>query len=469
MDILRAARAMVSRWKPRVYASQGVSGGWGGRWWLPAAKFDYQTEAGKVYDSSAVGIALNWLMRTWPEARWVVQREQSDGTFKVEPRHDALKVLRRPNGWYDGTSMQTALVLSLCVDGNAYALKLRDRAGRVLGLFYVAHWQMRPMSDRDNEGGHKLITYYEYTPIGGTPEPVPIEDVVHLRWGLDPMDTRRGLSPLGAQLREVCSDNEASTYAAALLRNMGVPSAMLSPKPAQPGMPPAQQTPEQQEKFRKQWRERFQGEGVGSPMVAPWPLDVHQLGMTPEQMALDKVRRIPADRVTAALGLNSMVLGLPSESKTYSNYAESREAAYEDCVIPLRRLFAEQATQQILDRDWPGDGLEFASDYSEVRVLQADQDKLYGRVGKVFQVGLIDRATGKGLLKLPFDAADEGVYATDFAGRTVADRAEDEKQAAKAAVVAQLIELGVSAEAAARAVGFDADLAGALARRDWVE
>lgn len=60
-----------------------------------------------------------------------------------------------------------------------------------------------------------------------------------------------------------------------------------------------------------------------------------------------------------------------------------------------------------------------------------------------------------------------------YAGRlvcrwSVADRAEDEKQAAKAAVVAQLIELGVSAEAAARAVGFDADLAGALARRDWV-
>lgn len=468
MNILRAAQSLFGR-RPKVYASEGTAGVSGFRWWLPGARYDYRTEAGDSWESSVPSICLNWLNRTWPEPRWCAKRKVRDGSevrFE-EVEHPAVAAIENPNRWYDESVLWAGTLLSYHLDGNAYWLKLRDRLGSVAGFVYVPHFQMRPMADKYNPGGRELVTYYEYTPIGGTPEPVPLEEVVHFRCGIDPRDVRKGLSPLAAQLREVCSDNEAGTFSAALLRNMGVPSVILAPKPAGQGMGPPNVTPEQKDMLRAQWRQRLSSEGAGSPFVAPFPMDALPLGLSPEQLALDKVRRMPADRICAAFGLSTLIVGLPSESKTYSNYAEARESAFEDCVIPLRRTFGKQFTQQVIRRDYPGDDAHLMSDYSEIRVLQEDRDKLFKRTADVYKAGVVDRAKAKELIGMTPDGADVGVYATDFAGRQISDRAEDEKQATKAGIVAQLIELGVDAEAAARAVGFDRELAGQLARRDW--
>ena len=56
------------------------------------------------------------------------------------------------------------------------------------------------------------------------------DDIIHYRDGIDPENDRFGLSGLSAVLREVFTDNEAATYSAAILRNMGVPSIIVTPK-----------------------------------------------------------------------------------------------------------------------------------------------------------------------------------------------------------------------------------------------
>ena len=55
-------------------------------------------------------------------------------------------------------------------------------------------------------------------------------DVVHFRHGINPHDLRKGLSPIHGVLREIFMDLEASNFVASLLRNMGVPGVVISPK-----------------------------------------------------------------------------------------------------------------------------------------------------------------------------------------------------------------------------------------------
>src|SRR6185295_14801434 len=59
---------------------------------------------------------------------------------------------------------------------------------------------------------------------------LPYKDVIQFKNGIDPCNTRKGLSPLAAAMREIFTGTEVANFSATLLRNMGVISYMLSPK-----------------------------------------------------------------------------------------------------------------------------------------------------------------------------------------------------------------------------------------------
>ncbi len=76
-----------------------------------------------------------------------------------------------------------------------------------------------------------FISHYRYSPGGiAAPMEIPPEDVVHFRHGINPRNIRMGLSPLDGVIREIFVDLESSNFVASLLRNMGVPSVVISPK-----------------------------------------------------------------------------------------------------------------------------------------------------------------------------------------------------------------------------------------------
>jgi len=77
---------------------------------------------------------------------------------------------------------------------------------------------------------------------------------------------------------------------------------------------------------------------------------VDRLGLTPEELALDRLRRIPESRICGALRLPAMLVGLSvgDEQRTFSNYAQARRAGYEDCLGPMHRRFARQLTRDLL-------------------------------------------------------------------------------------------------------------------------
>lgn len=411
------------------FPGTGGGRGHGGLTWtgflkqLPGTRYDYRREAGDLWDNSVVLALIKWQCKVYPEARQVVMRPARDGKLKPVYSHPLLNLLKKPNSWYSKSVLEAGLLLSLAVDGNAYLLKLRSAIGKVVGLHYVPHFMMTPVWPND---GSEFISEYAYT-VDGTTYFLPTSEVVHLRDGIDPRNPRKGLSALGAVLREICTDNEAATFAASLLRNMGIPGVVITPKQMVPGVPAL--TPSQIDEFLDKWDNKFRGDGRGQPFLNSLPLDVQKASFSPEEMSVDKTRNIAVGRICAAFNLDPMVIGMPSENKTYSNYEEARSAAYESNIIPLHCIIDEQLTEQLMpDMFNVGPNDILGRDYSQIRVLQEDLNKLHKRAQDGYKAGILKRKDARRMISEEFDETLDDVYLSDVTAQIAADQQEQQDQ-----------------------------------------
>ena len=381
------------------------------------SNFDYASEAGKIYDNGVVLPAINWKANAISECRLIVQKRKADDTWEdagqLPAAKDAVRCIANPNDYYDDSALWRGLQLSWDVRGNGYWLKRRDNLNRLIGFYWVPHMQIRPMMNRDNEAGTKLVTHYMYKPYQGSEQPMDIEDVVHVRYGVDPLDPKCGLSPLAAEFRDICADNEVSTWLAALLRNGATPGVMFIPKPGATGTVQAP-TPGQKSALKELW-DSFRRDKRGEAMMVPMPVDVVMPAFNPQQMELGKLRDIPTARICAALGGDPMVFGLPSDQKTYSNLEEATDACGKRTILPAIKDWAKQIGRQVLP-EFGMDPLEYRFwwDVSDVSWLQDEVDELHTRWREDFKVGGIDRWTFKEKIGVAPDPGDKDVYTTDF-------------------------------------------------------
>jgi len=377
---------------------------WMGAASLPGSNYNYERAAGTLWENSAVMPCLAAIMRTFPEAPMQITRE-IEGKKRSIPTHPLAVLLDNPNPGYSAETLMQATLLSYHVDGNAYWRKLRSASGKTVQLWYVPHWQIAPQWSQD---GSDYISHYLHT-VDNHQERIPLEDIIHYRFGLNPNNYRLGLSPLRSVLREIAADNECSAYVTAILRNMGIPGAVISPS-----HPDHTLTPEQAEKLKQMWAAQFTGEGRGALLASSMGIKVERVGLSPEDMALDKIRQIPEARICAALGVPASLVGLSvgDQQKTYSNYSEAREAFYESNIIPTQAMFARELQRQLMPEFGNVSTDKIGWDYSDVRILQGDHDRKAARIEKLYKAGIINRAQALEMLDMPFGDADAQVYAS---------------------------------------------------------
>lgn len=358
--------------------------------------------------SSVVSAPLLWIGRNFPEAPPALWQKTGDsgeeerviGKGEHGGDHPMLELLERPNEYYAGSVFWMATVMDWHLSGNGYWIKLRDRGGRPRELWWIPSGLMTPIGDE-----RTFIDHYEYR-IGTEKVNLPPSEVVHFRYGLDREDPRKGRSPLSALLQEVFTDQEAAEFTAALLGNMGVPGVVVSP--AATGITPS---PGDVDATKEYLKGGFTGDRRGEPLVMSGPTRVEQFGFNPQQMQLREARRIPEERVSAVLGVPAIVAGLGAglDRSTFSNFAEAREAAYQDNIIPGQRLVSEDVRFQLLPDFEPDDywGYRFGFDLSGVRVLQEDRNDLVKRLDVGIRGGWIQVAEGRRAVELEVSDADE--------------------------------------------------------------
>jgi phage portal protein BeeE len=189
-----------------------------------------------------------------------------------------------------------------------------------------------------------------------------------------------------------------------------VPGLLISPTGDQ------EIDPDSAEYLKREVLNRTSGDDRGKPFIAGGPVKVSQFGFDPKSMDVRALRRVPEERIAAALGIPAVVLGYGAglDRSIYNNVAEAREAAYESYLLPLQRIIAETLASHLLTEfdQRPAAFIEF--DNSAVRVLAEDSDNLAKRLVALYEGGLIKRGEARTQLGLEATPADE-VYFTELA------------------------------------------------------
>ena len=365
---------------------------------LKRTRFDYRREVGDGLDSSVVTAPIMWIQRAVPEAKLTICSELADGEEEYLKDHPMLALIKTPNEFYGDIVLWTATILSLCGDGNAYWVIVRDGVGRPAALWWVPHWMMEPMWPAD---GSLFISHYRYSPGGGRGQiDLPFDDVVHFRHGMNPRNMRKGLSPLDGVIREIFIDLESSNFVASLLRNMGVPGVVISHKAG------AIPNPEDVEATKTWFKQAFGGDNRGGPLVMGAPTDVQPYGFNPQQLNMSEGRDVAEERVCAALGIPAAIVGFGAglqQTKVGATMEELRKLAWNNGVLPILRILADELQRSLLPQFGDAAGMEVEWDTSDVIALQEDEDKRTDRLNKQLAAGAITLFEWRVEMGLPAD------------------------------------------------------------------
>jgi HK97 family phage portal protein len=317
------------------------------------------------------------------------------------------ELIEHPNPFYSGELLWRMTMAEYFIYGNAYWLMVGSKVGSVAELWWVPQALMRP---RWKENGNSYIDWYDYTPDPSRTDRVykiPIENVVHIRHLLDPDNIRVGMSPLKPVLREIWTDDEAANFTAALLRNLGHPGIIISP-----GDEEIEFTDEDADAMKIQYQANFSNDKRGEPMIVSSPVKIEKLSLSPEEMSLTELRRIPEERISACLGVNPIVTGLGAglQASTFRNYKEARGAAYDESLIPTQRMVAGELNRSMLPRFESAPTFRVRFDLSNVRALLDDQLQLLRRADMGVKTGWITVGAGMRMIGMSTAGQDYDYY-----------------------------------------------------------
>lgn len=390
---------------------------WPSNRWNVSGLHDERTYMGLVGDgrgSSLLMACVSWVVNAFTQMRPMVVQIADEDELSAEQvvGHAVTRLFRRPTfdptmgrSYYSWMTMIAGVLVSFIVDGNGYLLKVRGAggAGKPVQLWYAPHWTLEPKGDPENP--NVFIAYYDYCPDGTTHIPVRVEDVVHFRDGVDPDNTRKGLSKVKTLLREIYTDEEAARWTASLLRNHALPGLILSPK-----MP--LENPDDAKDVKNRLNTEFGGDRRGTGLVLGGPADITTVGFSPDQMKLGDIRDIPEERISSAVGIPAAVVGFGAglqSTKVGATMAELVDLAWQNGVMPRAHMIAAEITEQILAEfeATAAEGLEFVFDTTRVPIMADYRNKEADTLEKLMRWSIVRRGEARRRLGLPIGPRDE--------------------------------------------------------------
>ena len=370
---------------------------------LPGSTKDWSRIAGDLGLNGIVASAIDWYVRNYPQATARYYRPVDSQQAEPVEDHPVIKLMAQPDPMIMGSLFWGWVIQDYKLFGNTYLRKIRSTTrGVVTALQFLPQDMVRPVGNGTNP-----LTHYVYTTDGRSFD-IPVSDIIHIRYNRDPQDIRLGRSPVMAVLREIATDNTASTTAYGLLANGAMPSLIVGPDAKDQTVDISMDDARQ---VKRQLHEDLTGDGSGGIVVMTGAYKLDRVSLTPSELALDSVRRVPEERICSALGINPMVLGLGSglERSTYSNYERAQQAAWEDGMVPLLRTLADAITADLLP-EYPetqeGDFVQY--DLETVRALADDLAAEAERAERLYKAGIIDRAEAKRIAGLEAVPEDTG-------------------------------------------------------------
>ena len=372
---------------------------------LPSSNRDWVSEAGDLSLNSIVAISVRWYLTNFSQVEFVLKQREGGQYTELEDA-EIIDLLRDPmSGKQTPSQVYGNFIQDYLLRGNGYLRKIRGVGKSVIALEYLPSDMVRA------EGTQKIsITNYIYTSQGAEYY-IATEDIIHWRYGRDTTDVRYGRSPLTSLLREVATDNLASSTAYGLLRNGAIPSILIGPDNNNMAV---DISPDDARQIKQKLRQDFNGDSAGGIAVMSGAYKLDKISYSPSELDLGEIRRLPEERIPAAFGLNAVVLGLGAglERSTYNNYQAAQEAAWSDGMLPLLDSLCEILTYSLLIDFAPAPGSQISYDLSSVRALAEDKYAESKRASELYKSGVISRSQAKMMIGLEVEPDDDLIYFT---------------------------------------------------------
>lgn len=400
--------------------------------WAGSAPYDLRRHA-DLAANSVVSIGLSWIRRNVTKGRLVVGTLQPDGTYKEVPGHPIYELFRRPNPFDTWEATLGGTSDSLKVKGNAYWIIATTPLGEAAEVYWVPNHQIQV------DGGANGASRY-WLSAGGRRIGYPPERVVHFRDGIDPNARWMGMCDLVRQLANAASIDFAQRYTTAVLRNAHG-GKVLAPKEQVGEVLDGSPEAVQMGALARKLEDGISGENAGRVIETSLPVELLDAGLGPEEMGLERITHRPEAYLLAALGLNSLVLGLPSsvDQSTYANKGEARRDAWENGPLPVQDLIAAGIQQRLLPFFAESGADTCWWDRRDVEALREDRTARANRAITLYggPVATLNEARGEYDLK-PVQGGD--------ATPIDEEAAQAEAQAAAAATAAQAAADGAGGE-----------------------
>jgi HK97 family phage portal protein len=282
--------------------------------------------------------------------------------------HPLRRLIKQPNPFMDEYDLWYSVVVFQKLAGGAYFEKERDRAGRVIRL-----WPLRPDWVRPVRSGSEFIGGYEFGVPGRDKVTLAARDVLDFKL-FDPLNHYRGFAPAAVAGRVGDVDNATTDYLKLFMEKGGMPPGLLKTKQKLADTDVSD--------IRRRWGERYGGiEHWLSPAVLDQDAEYQQTGLSFKDMGFEMLDARAEARICMVLDVPPILVGakVGLDRATYSNYAEARQAWWEDSLTPLYRNF-ESVIVNDLGREFGG--VEAAFDLSAVPAFREQTDALYARANE---------------------------------------------------------------------------------------
>jgi len=305
--------------------------------------------------------------------------------------HPFLALIEKPNPWQSGAEWWRAKISYLLLEGQGF-----DECVRGSGQTPVELWTLRPDRmtvklaptgvPRGYEyGAGKNKLFYPADPQTGK------SDIRHVML-FDPLNEWSGQSPIEAAAYGIDQHNECMKWQQALIQNSARPSgAMMMDKETT-------MSDEQFQRLRDEVEQNFSGAAnAGRPMLLEGGMKWQAMSFSPADMDILEQKNSAARDISLGFGVPPLLLNIPGDN-TYSNYREARLGFFEDTVIPLANMLAQELNYW-LSEDFGGTTIK--PDYDSIEAIAEKRMQLWEMVDASDEITVNEARELKGYPALP--------------------------------------------------------------------
>jgi HK97 family phage portal protein len=212
------------------------------------------------------------------------------------------RILRRPNNYQSISDFLLNLTRSLYLEGNAYALALRNDRFEINELHFMAPRQCAAQLAITGEifyklGGNEIIERR----LGEASFMVPARDVLHvkLHTARSPL---RGESPLCAALLDIAAGGAMSEQQIAFFMNQARPSSVLTTDMVL--------DKDQVQALRDRWNEQSQGLNAGGTPILTAGLKPQMLSSSAKDSELAEIMKLTEQRIALVFRIPLQMFGI---------------------------------------------------------------------------------------------------------------------------------------------------------------